>query len=248
MKASPPFLPPSGSASGSFDALHHRNNLLAVGMKPMKWIILPIALLMMALPGCGIKVKNDTPKELLETLEKAFQALDTDALAGCYLPQQQTSAKAVFTSVKKMKDKTDSVKKTVAGKLGKDVAEKLFEKNSIDRFNQLACVTKDAKLDWGKIEIEEKGDTAEVFLNRTGFRSDKILHLKKVNKKWYLQNDETRRELEKGVEYATKLMDAIIKGLDLFDQSVKQGKVTKDNASDELQRAFSKAALDGSTL
>jgi len=193
----------------------------------------------LVLAGCGSKVKHGSPKELLESFDKAVTAKDVDAAADCVPPDYQKSTKTMLTALKKIEDKNKAVKKTVDSKLGKETAEKVFGKEDSEDESPLRKAKKDGKIDWNLIKINEKGDEATVEIDGRAVSS---LNMVKIDGKWYVKpGNEKPEDIAKMAEKAGKHADAQVKALSDFEKAVNDGKVTKDNAQQEYFKILGEA-------
>lgn len=182
-----------------------------------------------------------TPKELLDRLGGGMLKLDIDVVVGSIAPEFQPAVRKLFVGIKRLAARAEAVKKTTADKLGAPTAEKVFKEMNFADSGPLTAVTTDGKIDWERVAISEQGDKATVKID--GQDQQDIL-LRKIDGKWYLlPGQETADSMNAQAEQAGAAFAAMTKAMDAFEQAVKDGKVTAENAEAEFQKAMMAAML-----
>jgi exonuclease VII small subunit len=182
------------------------------------------------LPGAA------TPKEALERLGNGVSKLDVDLAVSSVAPDYQPGMRIMMVAMKQITTKSQAVKKTVAEKVDAETAEKLFKDMDFTSKGPLMEASKDGKIDWDLIKITEDGDKATV---KIGDEEQEDTNLRKIDGKWYVvPGKQSAKEMTKQAGQLAKMMDSMGKALDVFEKNVKDGKVTKDNAQEELGKAL----------
>jgi len=94
---------------------------------------------------------------------------------------------------------------------------------------QMSQIAGNGKVDWDKIKIIENGATAQVTIANY---SENLL-LARVNGKWYLGT--SQEALAKDVEGTRKATGALLNVMDLIEQKVNSGQITRKNFIQEYQ-------------
>ena len=202
----------------------------------------------------GVGVKQATPKELVETHLLATDRVDFDTLVRISAPEYREAAKLLSTMLAKtgqMHDKfvqlADAMEKPL-GKESADAARTQAKAMSPENFKEAITkenkgVYQDGKIDWDKITIDDKGDTATA----TWAGQKHPAKMVKVDGKWYLiPGDEFGKTPEEAKAKILKMIDSFDKGMAKLDDVIAQlngGKMTAQDFGAAMQE-FSKLMQD----
>ena len=106
---------------------------------------------------------------------------------------------------------------------------------------QLSLISKDGKVDWNKARITENGDKAEVAVLDAG----PTILFARVNGKWYLGDGEGHDSLPKDIEGTKEMTGTLLKILELTEQKIKSGQITKANFIQEYQKLVNENMVPG---
>jgi hypothetical protein len=129
----------------------------------------------------------------------------------------------------RLKQKIDSVQKTLQPKIGKEMAATAFRSWSNWKLPLQAAMANGA-VDWNKIAIATEGDRTVVRINN---QINESLGMVKVGQQWYLDLNYSDAVKEKGA-YRTALIDQMIAVLNEFEKRTQLGQVHPDNMSSQI--------------
>jgi hypothetical protein len=179
-----------------------------------------------------VVVDQSSAKATMETMARAFKARDGGAIAGCLPPEYKDSMGQMIVAMTDMLAKSDSLKKTVEAKFGKEAADAALKGSPADSMTKGGPFGEDGAIDWAKVKLTEDGDTATVQEEGKGSKES----LKKINGKWYMSPPEgmTPEKAKKDSEQGCKMMKAMADAMVEIEKQVKDSKVGKD----DLQKAL----------
>ncbi|MCG3179369.1 MAG: hypothetical protein BIFFINMI_01704 [Phycisphaerae bacterium] len=193
------------------------------------------------LAGCN-SYKQSTPKELLESMNKASQKKDFKGMAKLVEPDAQKYYDQMVSKMKEAADKMDDLADLVEKKIDKDKAKEM--RDSMTEGPSFITLKKarkdDGSLDFDKIEIKEDGDKATVKVKDSWSSAD----IKKVSGKWYFVEKKSADELKKKVEETEKEFPKMIKALDEIKDGINKGDIKKDNFDAKCGEIMMKAMKD----
>ena len=187
--------------------------------------------------GKKVAVDQSSAKATLETMARAFKARDGSAITACLPPEYQETMGRMLVAVMDMLAKSDSLKKAVEAKFGKEAAATALKGSPADTMSNGGPFGEDGVIDWTKVKLTEEGDTATVVEDGKSSKET----IKKINGKWYMSPpdgmtvERAKQESEQGV----KMMKALGSAMVDVEKQVNDGKIEKDN----LQKALGEAIM-----
>ena len=170
-----------------------------------------------------IPLNQDSPRSLLETMQKAAEAVDPNVMAACADPAYQKSVKVMYQCMRQFKTSLESLSKSVEAKLGKTSGTFVIQTMKDTIPEPLGNAMEDGKVNWDKVKITADGDKATVKV-----AGDAPFTLMKVNGKWhYGQGPISVEEMAKAAEKVNNQIPKTVKELGDLEDGVKAGTVTK---------------------
>ena len=184
----------------------------------------------------------DSPRALLETLHKSVVAMDVEAAVRCMPPDYRELMRPLLRVQVVWAGKGRAVFKLAEQRLGKEQAKVLRDRLAVDEvaLSPLPQAIVDGKVDWDMIQIVIHGIEATV---EVAGQLEGDLEMQQLGGRWYW--------MPAGLDLSKLARDAdAIKGwecwagpqikvFDDFEAKLKAGKVTKENAMEELDKSLS---------
>jgi hypothetical protein len=181
-----------------------------------------------------------TPKALLESIATLMEkkAPPQDWL-GLQPPANKELAKTQLELQTRLGARAKSVAALVESKIGKMEAGMIASMQGgvqvgwqLTLINQMDALKSEGKVDWDKAKIVENGDKAKA----GGPGMQATIFMEKVNGKWYLSASEGIDTLPKDIPLLKETTAKSLKILDVVEQKVNSGAITKRNFIQEYQK------------
>jgi hypothetical protein len=175
-----------------------------------------------------------TPKALIESMAKTITLQDKPgAWEGFQSPANRPLVKTQLELAAQLSARGKAVADLVQAKIGKMEAGMVRGSagggvqsgSEMILRNQLSQIAPARQVDWSQVKIAEAGDKAQAVISNNGG----TIYLAKANDKWYLGEGVGPASLAQDIQGAKKMTAAMMKILDLVEQKVKAGQITKRN-------------------
>jgi len=190
----------------------------------------------MLLGGCGkgsfsVKFDLSSPRSLVETVDRAFQAKDFRALAACYAPEQRKTNATIWRNQERYWDCARDTAGVIEGQISKQEAAEFLRVAEAQVVSPLQPATRNGRVDWSLVKIvQESPDRATIVVPGGGHPE-----LKRIDGQWYFfdgQSEPTRwsrfwsEQLDRAVRarYSEK-----IEYLHAISSRVEQGTINTGN-------------------
>jgi hypothetical protein len=218
-------------------------------MKLAQLLLAAMALSMVAVGGCkdkgsggSVPTNQSSPKDLLESFHKCAEAKDMTSLVDLVDPAFQKPMRTMVEAMKTMETKVESLARTVESKIDKETADKIRAQKNQGQSGMkspLEKVVQDGQIDWSKVKIEEKGDTATVAIDG---RAEEVT-LKKIGGKWYAgppagARGMTAEAMQAQADKMKGMMDKMGKDIDEVEKKVADGTIKKDTLYADYGKAM----------
>ncbi|MCG3179368.1 MAG: hypothetical protein BIFFINMI_01703 [Phycisphaerae bacterium] len=174
----------------------------------------------------------ETTRELLDRLHEVSRRGDLPAAVPLLEPRHQALFADIFGAMSRMDRRGLEVAAVIEQKIDKQTADGFRGQYDRSEPSPLAEAQKeDGSLDWEKVKVTERGDTATVAVN------GRPLDVKMVRAegRWYLSpGDDEALPTPEQVAQGKRAFDAMIGALDKIEAGVKDGSINKENFRQQM--------------
>ncbi len=191
------------------------------------------------LAAAGVKVKQDSPQDTVESFIRAQSEMDWDAGAKLAHPDYRKVVVTAGEGIRKFADKCMDLADAVEKVYGKKLAEQIRSSvRDAGKDAESAALLKGGHVDWSKVKIEQAGDKATA----TIAGRDRPLNLVRVDKKWHIipasLEGKSVAEAQAEADAARAQFDQAGDRVEALTRRVKAKSLTEQQFAEEFAKAM----------
>lgn len=196
-----------------------------------------------ALAGCGTngsskEMNHMAPQSVAVTMHQAIAAKDYDRVCLCVAPEYRGSMRSVLAAWNEYSAKATQTAALMEKR--SDVAPAQRMRDEVDKAYQellpspLAGVVTDGKVQWERVQIAAKGDSATLEIDQQPTPFGKKFSLVRVKGAWYVAPAGEATNFALQAKQAVQGYSQSVKDLNRLQDRIRKGQVNRDNTAKEL--------------
>jgi hypothetical protein len=196
-----------------------------------------------ALAGCGTngsskEMNHMAPQSVAVTMHQAIAAKDYDRVCLCVAPEYRGSMRSVLAAWKEYSAKATQTAALVEKRVDPAPAQRM--RDELDQAYQqllpspLAGVVTDGKVQWERVQIAPKDDSATLEIDQQPTPFGKKFSLVRVKGAWYVAPAGKAKTFALQASQAVQGYSQCVRDLDRLQDRIRKGQVHRDNIAKEL--------------
>ncbi len=210
-----------------------------LGKAMLVWTSVTLA----TLAGCGTngmskEMNHMAPRSVMVTMHQAIAAKDYDRVSLCVAPEYRGAMRSVLAAWKEYSVKTLQTTALVEQRIDAAPAQRMREEldKAYERFlpSPLAGAVWSGTVQWERVTIDAKKDSATVEIDRQPTPFGKKFRLVRVKAAWYVAPAGDARTFDLQAKRTVQTYGQSVTDLDRLQDKIQKGQVNGNNIAKEL--------------